>query len=77
MEVKGEPKGDKLPNMLPRIGLQMTIPGRMDKVTWYGRGPGESYPDSKMANGFGVYKKTVDELYTPIPIPRKTVTGPM
>lgn len=71
LEVKGEPKGDKLPNMLPRIGLQMTIPGRMDKVTWYGRGPGESYPDSKMANGFGVYKKTVDELYTPYTYPQE------
>ena len=57
--------------MLPRIGLQMTIPGRMDKVTWYGRGPGESYPDSKMANGFGVYKKTVDELYTPYTYPQE------
>ncbi|HZJ56632.1 MAG TPA: beta-galactosidase subunit alpha [Clostridia bacterium] len=71
LEVKGEPQGEKLPKMLPRIGLQMAIPGKMDKVTWYGRGPGESYPDSKAANGFGVYDKTVDELYTPYTYPQE------
>jgi len=71
LEVKGDPHGSNLPKMLPRIGLQMTIPGRMDKVTWYGRGPGESYPDSKMANAFGVYNATVDELYTPYTYPQE------
>ncbi len=71
LEVKGEPQGDELPEMLPRIGLQMEIPGNLDKVTWYGRGPGESYPDSKEANPFGVYTAEVDDLYTPYVYPQE------
>jgi len=71
LEVEGMPKGDKLPDMLPRIGLQLEIPGKLDRVTWYGRGPGESYPDSKEANAFGVYAAGVDELYTPYVYPQE------
>ena len=66
MDIKGDPKGDianMLP-MLPKIGLQMEIPKYLDTFKWYGRGPGESYPDSKEANKFGVYTKNVDDLFT-------------
>ena len=63
VDVKGDPRGD-FPKTLPRIGLEMTIPNTMDRVKWYGRGPGESYVDTKDANRFGVYDKTVDELMT-------------
>lgn len=63
IEVSGEPKGD-LPEMLPRIGLQMELPEDIDRVKWYGRGPGECYSDRKLSCQFGVYGKTVDELFT-------------
>jgi beta-galactosidase/evolved beta-galactosidase subunit alpha len=69
--VIGVPKGKQLPEMLPRIGLQMEIPCDMDKVDWYGRGPGECYSDSKLANAFGVYSTTVDEMYTPYVYPQE------
>ena len=69
INVQGEPYGE-LP-ILPRIGLQMVLPGTFDQVEWYGRGPGESYIDSKMANPFGVYSRTVDELYTPYVRPQE------
>ena len=68
LRVHGVPKGE-LP-VLPRIGLQMTLPDELDRVSWYGRGPGESYVDSKQANRFGVYSCTVDELYTPYVYPQ-------
>lgn len=64
VEVQGWPEGN-LPETLPRVGLKMELPGYMDRVKWYGRGPGESYSDSKQANAFGIYKKSVSELYTP------------
>jgi beta-galactosidase/evolved beta-galactosidase subunit alpha len=59
------------PRTLPRIGLELELPRQFERVTWYGRGPGESYADSKQANRVGVYTKTVDELYTPYTFPQE------
>ncbi|SHK17505.1 beta-galactosidase subunit alpha [Paramaledivibacter caminithermalis] len=70
LEVKGKPEG-KVPQFVPKIGLEMELNKELNKVTWYGRGPGESYCDSKMANSFGIYKKTVEELYTPYVYPQE------
>jgi len=68
--VKGKPQGD-LPMVFPRIGLKMGVNNELDQVMWYGRGPGESYVDSKEANPFGIYRKSVDELYTPYVRPQE------
>ncbi|WP_123043443.1 glycoside hydrolase family 2 TIM barrel-domain containing protein [Cohnella candidum] len=70
IDVHGVPEG-KPPEMLPKIGLQMELPGRMDQVKWYGRGPGESYADSKQAARIGVYGNTVDGLHTPYVYPQE------
>jgi len=64
IDVSGHPEGDA-PETLPRIGLNLVLPNRFDQVEWFGRGPGESYPDSKMANRFGLYSAGVNDLYTP------------
>lgn len=64
LEASGEPVGD-WPETLPKIGLQMTLPGSMDRVSWFGRGPGESYVDTKQAQRFGLYSMSVAELHTP------------
>ncbi|WP_249869129.1 glycoside hydrolase family 2 TIM barrel-domain containing protein [Oceanobacillus saliphilus] len=56
---------------LPKIGLQMYLKKSFDQVDWYGRGPGESYADSKMANRFGVWSKPVKELFTPYVVPQE------
>ena len=69
IEVSGIPQGE-LP-VLPRIGLQMVLPKDFHQVVWYGRGPGESYADSKLANGFGVYQCHVDDLYVPYVYPQE------
>ena len=69
LDTHGIPKG-KLP-ILPRIGLQMTLPGELDHVLWYGRGPGESYIDSKQANRVGVYSCSVNDLYVPYVYPQE------
>ncbi|MGE5704177.1 MAG: beta-galactosidase subunit alpha [Clostridia bacterium] len=63
IEVEGIPHG-KVPDSLPRIGLTMHLARELEHVNWYGRGPGESYVDSKLANRFGLYASTVDQLFT-------------
>jgi hypothetical protein len=68
--VSGIPS-DGGPKTLPRIGIQLSIPQCFDQVEWYGRGPGESYADSKQANRHGVYRKSVDELYTKYTFPQE------
>jgi len=70
IEVSGEPQGEG-PKTFPRVGLQVTLPKAFERVTWYGRGPGESYSDSKQANRIGLYRKSVDELFTPYVYPQE------
>ncbi|GAB3056001.1 beta-galactosidase, LacZ type [Virgibacillus ainsalahensis] len=70
MRVSGKQTGD-VSGTLPRIGLQMNLAKGYDQVDWYGRGPGESYADSKLANRFGVWSKTVKELFTPYVVPQE------
>ena len=69
IETEGTPVGE-LP-YLPRIGLQMTLPGTLDRVRWFGLGPHETYVDSKEAGRLGVYACTVDDLYTPYIYPQE------
>jgi beta-galactosidase/beta-glucuronidase len=71
LEVSGTPYGNKLPDTLPQIGLQMTIPKDLERFQWYGRGPGESYVDSKEANRIGIYAAGIDDLYTPYIYPQE------
>jgi len=56
---------------LPRIGLQLTIPGEFNRFTWYGRGPHENYCDRKEGAPIGVYSGTVDEQYIPYIMPQE------
>ncbi|KAI8633510.1 glycoside hydrolase family 2 protein [Xylariaceae sp. FL1651] len=81
IRVKGVPKGDNLPRTLPRIGLSFELPGSWagsregsgkDAVTWYGRGPGESYVDKKLSQRLGAYSvASVDELWTDYEYPQE------
>ncbi len=59
------------PEMLPKIGLELILKKEFNKVGWYGRGPGESYSDSKLAGKFGVYRNTVEKMHTPYIYPQE------
>ena len=48
-------KGQKLPD-LPRFGMQMVLTGEHQFVSWFGRGPHESYADRKTSAALGWYK---------------------
>ncbi|WP_245596000.1 glycoside hydrolase family 2 TIM barrel-domain containing protein [Paenibacillus taiwanensis] len=71
LEANGEPIGSP-PELLPRIGWSISLPRTMNQVTWYGRGPGENYADSKLASEVGVYTTTVRELAFPYVYPQES-----
>jgi beta-galactosidase len=53
--------GGELPE-LPRFGMQMAVPASYATMTWYGRGPHETYWDRKTGAAVGRYSGTVEEL---------------
>ncbi len=61
----------KWPAQIPRVGLMTAIAPQLDQVSWFGRGPGESYADTFAATHFGKFSATVDELYTPYVYPQE------
>jgi beta-galactosidase len=69
LDIQVSPSGNLPP--LPRIGLQMILPGGYENFTWYGRGPHESYVDRKVGARVGVYCGTVDEQYVPYVVPQE------
>jgi beta-galactosidase len=55
------PENLKLPD-IPRFGMQMAVPAEYDTLTWYGRGPHESYDDRKTGAAVGRYSGKVGDL---------------
>ncbi|HNW74580.1 MAG TPA: glycoside hydrolase family 2 TIM barrel-domain containing protein [Bacteroidales bacterium] len=65
-----KPLKEKLPEM-PRFGLNLQLSPQFNQVDYYGRGPWENYCDRKTASFIGVYKSTVDDLFTPYVRPQE------
>ena len=55
---------------LPRLGLNFMLGKQYGNISWYGRGPIESYPDRKEATYIGRWESTLEEQYTPYPRPQ-------
>ncbi|WP_394296758.1 beta-galactosidase small subunit family protein [Nocardiopsis xinjiangensis] len=53
------------PCPLPRIGLDLALPGDLDAVQWFGRGPGEAYRDVDQGTRVGRFTDTVAGLQVP------------
>ncbi len=53
--------GGELPE-LPRFGMQMAVPASLGTMTWFGRGPHETYWDRKTGAAVGRYSGRVEEL---------------
>ena len=60
---------DSLPP-LPRLGILIELPREYEKLTWYGRGPWDNYPDRKTSCPIGLWKSTVSEQYVHYPRPQ-------
>ncbi|OFX61747.1 MAG: hypothetical protein A2066_19120 [Bacteroidetes bacterium GWB2_41_8] len=61
----------KMPEWLPRVGIQMVLNQSFDQVKWVGRGPFETYPDRKTGAKIGMYSGSVAEQYVPYLIPQE------
>jgi len=57
---------------IPRLGLRLTLPTELDRVTWYGRGPQETYVDRKTGAPVGIHRSTADSLFHPYVRPQET-----
>ena len=50
---------------LARIGLSFRLDSKFDKLSWYGKGPWETYADRKHSAFTGYYHSTVKEQHVP------------
>lgn len=57
------PGKDKEINPMLRFGMTMTMPGRFDRVEYYGHGPHENYADRSRSAMIGCYTADVADLY--------------
>ncbi len=63
-----------LPPSLPRLGFSFAVPCAdplRAGIDWYGRGPGESYPDSATAAHWGRWRHRVTDWQTPYVVPQE------
>ena len=63
VDLKYEPLN--LLTRLPRLGFMTRLSSAFNKVSWYGRGPHESYADRKDSAFVGLYEANFTELYHP------------
>ena len=61
---------DDLPH-LPRFGLQFTMPEGTENLTYFGRGPVESYADKHHASHVGLFSTTVKDNFEPYVKPQE------
>ncbi len=55
----------------PRLGCKLDLPLELFAVDWLGRGPHESYIDSRSAARLGRFRSTVDEMIVPYVYPQE------
>jgi beta-galactosidase len=63
-------KAEGMP-VVPRIGMNLELPRKMDRVNWFGRGPFENYSDRKLASRVGIYENRVQDHYVPYMRPQE------
>ncbi len=59
-----EIRGENLPE-IPRMGMNMVMPHEFNRITWFGRGPHESYWDRKTSAFVDRYSGMVADQYWP------------
>jgi beta-galactosidase len=56
---------------LQKVGLQMEMKPGIDELTWYGKGPFETYPDRKTGAKTGIYTTKIGDIVMPYVIPQE------
>lgn len=55
-----------------RYGVNLTLPADFEEITYYGRGPADTYCDRKRGSLAGIYSQTVSESFFPYGNPQDT-----
>ena len=66
-----KPNTNDLPN-LPRLGMYVLLPNTFTEVSWYGKGPTESYWDRKTGVKTGMYSGKVEDQFERYLRPQET-----
>ena len=66
-----KPNAKDLPN-LPRLGMYVLLPNTFTEVSWYGKGPTESYWDRKTGVKTGMYSGKVEDQFERYLRPQET-----
>jgi beta-galactosidase len=64
-----QPEGE-MPDWLGRVGVSAVLDRSLNRLTWFGRGPFETWPDRKSGAKTGRYSSLVERLYEPYLIPQ-------
>jgi beta-galactosidase len=56
---------------LPRVGVRLTMAAGLEHLTWFGRGPHESYPDRKSGARLARWESTVAGEFVPYIVPQE------
>ncbi|OQD83476.1 hypothetical protein PENANT_c016G05117 [Penicillium antarcticum] len=71
ISMKLQPTGTA-PKTVPRVGLNLRANSALQSARWLGLGPGESYPDKKAAQKFGLWDvEDISSLQTVYDIPQE------
>ena len=57
--------GDESMPYVQKIGLTTVLPAQTDKLSWFGKGPGETYPDRKDGFKTGIYTQSIADIDFP------------
>jgi beta-galactosidase len=73
LKVEYEFKSEKkdLPN-IPRLGMYITLPKTFTEVSWYGKGPEETYWDRKTGQKTGIYSGKIEDQFEQYSRPQET-----
>ncbi len=63
--------GDNIVSEMPRFGVQFALPEDFENLSWYGRGPEESYCDRKNGMKFDLWNSTVSDNFFPYSEPQE------
>jgi len=65
LSLEVEPDSDLPADVLgdwARVGVSFALPGTVDRVQWFGRGPGPAYPDTGQAAHWGWFTRDLDAM---------------
>ena len=55
---------------LPRIGVRLVLPAEFEALSWFGRGPHETYNDRQTSGTISQHSSTVSDQYVPYILPQ-------